>query len=345
MPFQDLIGHDGPKTMLKAAVLHDRLAQAYLFHGEDGIGKKLAAVLLTQAISCDRAPASGGADACGSCRACSQIAARTHPDFFLIEPDQDMANPQIKIEQIRELEQQIVYRPLISQRKVYIIDEADRMTLGAANALLKTLEEPASHSLFILVSSRPAALPATVRSRCQSLRFVPPARTQVEAALITTRNLPPADAHFVSMITQGRLGLAMRTDVAQMRKQQEDFAALTSASALRSVSILLTAAEALHKSDRAMEALDWIARWVRDLLLVRLGADPDHLLNRDRLADLQRDAREARPDLLLGVLDEIQAAERGASRNLNLQLALEQVLLHLRDAVRPPAPSTIPGPA
>lgn len=343
MPFHDLIGHEGPKALLQAAVRHDRLAQAYLFHGEDAIGKRLAAVLLAQAIGCDSA--AGAADGCGHCRACSQIAARTHPDFVMIEPDREMAHPQIKIEQIREMEQQIVYRPLISPRKVYVIDEADRLTAGAANALLKTLEEPAAQSLFVLVSSRPAALLATVRSRCQAVRFIPPARTQVEAALITRRNLPPADAHFLSMITQGCLGLALRADVAQIRKQQEEFAALTSARTLRSVSALLTAAEALHKADRAPEAFDWIARWVRDLLLVRVDADPDHLLNRDRLADLQRDARDARPELLLGLLDEIQAAERGAGRNLNLQLALEQVLLHLRDALMPAEPHAIPGPA
>lgn len=329
--------------MLRAALRHDRVAQAYLFHGEDGIGKKMAALLFAQAITCEHPRED--ADPCGACRACSQIAARTHPDFVLIEPDRELANPQIKIEQIRELEQQIVYRPLISPRKIYLVDEADRMTLGAANALLKTLEEPAAQSLFLLVSGRPAALPATVRSRCQAIRFVPPARIQVEAALIARRNLPPDDAHFLSMIAQGRIGLAFRTDVAHMRKQQEDFAALTSAKALRSISTLLTMAETLHKSDRGPEALEWIARYVRDLLLVRLGADPDHLLNRDRLADLQRDAREARPDLLLDVLDAIQAAERGASRNLNLHMALEQVLLHLRDALVPPAPSTKPGPA
>jgi DNA polymerase III subunit delta' len=149
------------------------------------------------------------------------------------------------------------------------------------------------------------------------------------------------------MVTQGCLGLALRLDVAQVRKQQEEFAALISARTLRSVATLLTAAEALHKADRAQEAFDWIARWVRDLLLVRLGADPDHLLNRDRLADLQRDARDARPELLLGLLDEIQAAERGAARNLNLQLALEQVLLHLREALSPPETRgmPMPGPA
>ena len=337
MPFNQLIGHDRPKAILKASLLHDRVAHAYLFHGEEGIGKKLAAILFAQTINCDTPYDDRGPDACGVCRSCLQIDARTHPDFLLIEPDRELANPQIKIEQVRQLEEQIVYRPLVSPWKVYLIDDADRLTQGAANALLKTLEEPAAHSLFLLVSSRPSALPTTVRSRCQSIRFVPPARTQVEAALITQRNLPPDDAHFLSMIAQGRIGLALRTDLAEARKQQEEFSSLTNPATLRSISTILTAAESLHKSDRALEALEWMARWGRDLLLVRLGADPDHLLNRDRLPELQRAAATVQPQLLAEVLEEIQAVERHAGRNLNLQMALEQILLHLRDAVASPA--------
>src|SRR6185436_10274410 len=146
MPFSDIIGHEGPKAILKASIRHDRVAHAYIFHGEDGIGKQLAAVRFAQAINCETAYGSQGPDACGACRSCSQIEASTHPDFLLIQPDREMANPQIKIEQIRELEQQLVYRPLLSPRKVYVIDDADRLTQGAANALLKTLEEPVGHS-------------------------------------------------------------------------------------------------------------------------------------------------------------------------------------------------------
>ncbi|MDE3018435.1 MAG: DNA polymerase III subunit delta' [Nitrospirota bacterium] len=342
MPFSQLIGHDRPKAILMASILHDRVAHAYLFHGEEGIGKKLAAILFAQTVNCDTPYGSQGPDACGTCRSCTQIDARTHPDFLVIEPDREMANPQIKIEQVRQLEEQIVYRPLVSPWKIYLLDDADRLTQGAANALLKTLEEPAAHSLFLLVSSRPSALPTTVRSRCQSIRFVPPAKTQVEAALITQRDLPPDDAHFLSMLAQGRIGLALRTDLAEARKQQDEFSSLTNPATLRSISTILTVAESLHKSDRVLEALEWLTRWGRDLLLVRMGADPEHLLNRDRLPDLQRAASTVQPQLLVQVLEEIQTVERHAGRNLNLQLALEQILLHLRDAVAPPA---LAGPA
>ena len=336
MPFLDLIGHERPTAILKASILHDRVAHAYLFFGEDGIGKRLAALRFAQAINCETDYGPEGPDACGACRSCRQIEARTHPDFLLIEPDQEQANPQIKIEQIRELEQQLVYHPLVGRRKVCLIDEADRMTPGAANALLKTLEEPPDHSLLLLITSRPSALLATVRSRCQGIRFVAPARADVETALKTKRRIPPADARFLAMVTQGRIGQALETDLAAIRVQQDEFSALTSAKSLQSVATLLTAAEALYRSDRAPEALEWIVRWIRDLILVSVGADPDHVLNRDRLPQLEEAARGLRPDALLDLLADIETIQQAATRNVNLQMALETILLRLRDAIKAP---------
>ncbi|MGH7209563.1 MAG: DNA polymerase III subunit delta' [Nitrospiraceae bacterium] len=351
MPFFDLIGHERPTAILKASILHDRVAHAYLFFGEDGIGKRLAALRFAQSINCETDYGPEGPDACGACRSCHQIEARTHPDFLLIEPDQEQApstrsgqaNPQIKIEQIRELEQQLVYHPLVGRRKVCLIDEADRMTPGAANALLKTLEEPPDHSLLLLITSRPSALLPTVRSRCQGIRFVAPARTQVEAALITKREIPPADARFLAIVTQARIGQALETDLASTRAQQDEFSALTSAKSLQSVGTLLTAAETLYRSNRAPEALEWMARWIRDLVLVSVGADPDHVLNRDRLPQLEEAARGLRPDALLDLLADIETIQQAATRNLNLQMALETILLRLRDAVKAPTDAHLAG--
>ena len=125
-------------------------------------------------------------------RSCRQIEARTHPDFFVIEPDPEQATQQIKIEQVREIEHQIMYRPLIGERKICLIDNADRMTIGAANALLKTLEEPPAHSLFLVISSRPAALPATIRSRCRQVGLVTPPAAAVAEVLIRRDGIDPA---------------------------------------------------------------------------------------------------------------------------------------------------------
>ena len=183
MPFADIIGHDSAKTLLRSAILQNRLAHAYLFHGDDRIGKRLLALRLAQALLCETVPDDPTPDACGACRACRQVDARTHPDFMVIEPDQELANPQIKIELIRDIEHQMIYRPLIGDRKICLIDDADRMTIGAANALLKTLEEPASGTLFLLVSNEPERLLPTIRSRCQSVAVPLPSAERSHAWL------------------------------------------------------------------------------------------------------------------------------------------------------------------
>lgn len=339
MPFHDVIGHERPKTILQTALRHDRIAHAYLFHGDEGIGKQLTALRFAQAINCE---SGDGSDACGVCRSCAQTEARTHPDFLLVQPDPELANPQIKIEQVRELEQQIVYHPLVGRKKIFLIDDADRMTLGAANALLKTLEEPPEHSVLLLVSGRPSALPATVRSRCQALRFAPPARTQVEAALILKREIPPAEARLLAAASQSRLGAALTMDLAATRAALDELCTVASPQTLRSVTAILTAAEAFHKSDRGPEVLDWLAQWIRDLLLVSIGADQDHLIHADRLPLLKNAARGAQADQLAGLLDDIDQLQRSAGRNLNLHMALENVLLRLREALGA-APATTPA--
>jgi DNA polymerase-3 subunit delta' len=309
------------------------LAHAYLFHGEASIGKRMTAVRLAQVLNCDHPILTETPDSCGQCRSCLQIAARTHPDYIVIEPDPEAATPQIKIEQVRELEQYFVYRPLIGERKICLIDDADRMTIGAANALLKTLEEPPGQSLFILVTGRLHALPITIRSRCQTLRFTTPARTQVEAALILQRELPPDDARFLALLTDGRIGEALTMNVAEVRARQQECLALVKPESLASSTTILSASEGLAKSDRGEETLAWLTRWIRDLVIVIVGGDQDQILHLDQLAELQRYADRSDIDLLLTLLSDIEKHAQQATRHLNVQMALETTFLRLREAL------------
>ena len=333
MPFTDIIGHEQPISLLQATLCNERLAHAYLFYGESRIGKLMTAVRLAQALNCERLSQTEIQDSCGHCRSCLQIAARTHPDYFVIEPDQKAATPQIKIEQVREIEQQFIYRPLVGERKICLIDDADRLTIGAANALLKTLEEPPGHSLFVLVTSRLHALPITIRSRCQALRFTTPARTQVEAALILKRELPPADARFLAVFTDGRIGEALTSNVADVHARQQECLTLVKRESLTSSAAILSTSESLAKTDRGEETLAWLARWIRDLVIVMVDGDQDQILHIDQLADLRRYAQRADIDTLLTILGDIERTEQQATRHLNVQMALETTFLRLREAL------------
>ena len=333
MPFADITGHEQPISLLQATLCNRRLAHAYVFYGEARIGKLMTAVRLAQALNCEQPSQTVAQDSCGRCRSCLQIAARTHPDYFVIEPDPKAATPQIKIEQVREIEQQFVYRPLIGERKICLIDDADRLTIGAANALLKTLEEPPGDSLFILVTSRLHALPITIRSRCQALRFTTPARTQVEAALILKRELPPADARFLAVFADGRIGEALTVDVADVRVRQQECLTLVKPESLMSSATILSAAESLAKTDRGEETLTWLTRWIRDLVIVIVDGDHDQILHLDHVTDLRRYAQRADIDALLTLLNDIERIEQQATRHLNVQMALETTFLSLREAL------------
>src|SRR5438270_9920961 len=218
MLFKNIIGHEQPKRFLQSALQSGRLPHALLFHGQDRIGKRLMAKVLAQTVNCEAEPALSPPDACGACRSCHQIDIGSHPDVTIIEATSGKG----ETEQTRDIESRFIYRPLVGSRKIVILDNADLLRQEAANALLKTIEEPPPDSLIILVSSHPESLLPTIRSRCQEIRFAPLALDQVEAAVRRQRGLPQQDIRFLAVISGGRLGLALEADPETLRAERAE---------------------------------------------------------------------------------------------------------------------------
>ena len=168
-------GHHAVLSRLERALAQDRLAHALLFSGPQGVGKSTVALALGQALGCEEAPGRG----CGVCHTCDRIRRGVHPDVLWVEAE----TRQIKIEQIRLLEDRLAQGPNESRALVIVIDEAERLNIAAANALLKSLEEPRLDVHFVLVTAAPHRLPITVRSRCQRFRFSPLRDSDLEAVL------------------------------------------------------------------------------------------------------------------------------------------------------------------
>ena len=164
MPLAELLGQDGARARLQRQLLAGRLPQALIFAGPPGVGKTLAARLLAGVLCC-RQPRDG--DACGHCSACLQNQRRRHPDVLVLAPE----NRQLKIEQVVEAQDFVSRMPVVAKRRVVIFRQAEALNETAANALLKTLEEPSAGNFFVLVSSNHQSLPATILSRCQLLLF------------------------------------------------------------------------------------------------------------------------------------------------------------------------------
>jgi DNA polymerase-3 subunit delta' len=181
MPFRDVVGHRRLVGLLARSVRHDTLPPSLILSGPSGIGKRMVALATAQALNCLDASARESGDACGRCAACVRIARGVHPDVPIVAPGDSGS---IKVDEIREVVDRAAYRPFEGRRRVVIVDDADALVPAAQNALLKTLEEPPSASVFLLVTSRPDVLLPTVRSRCPRLRFQALAPEDVASALV-----------------------------------------------------------------------------------------------------------------------------------------------------------------
>src|SRR5688500_18417822 len=219
MPFRDLVGHTRLVTLLSRAVARNTLPPSLLLAGPAGVGKRRVAVATASALNClDPKPGTLEHDACGLCAACRRIERGVHPDVVVIEPGDSGA---IKIEPIREVIDQAGYRPFEGRRRVVIVDEADAMVPQAQNALLKTLEEPPSASVFMLVSSMPDALLATVLSRCPRLRFAPLSVADVADALMRDHEYGEADARAAAADADGSIGRALAAESVDLAEARD----------------------------------------------------------------------------------------------------------------------------
>lgn len=226
MSLKNIIGQPKAITMLLGMLQRQRVASSYIFCGESGIGKRIAAINFAKALNCTHegqeiraggqdyqtaGPEPGHHDACDACTSCTKIDAGVHPDFLLIAPEDRI----IKIDEIRLIEEALSYKPFEARRKVIIIDEAESMNISAANAFLKTLEEPPADSVIILITAKPGALPDTIRSRCSRVNFYPLSRKACREVL--DGRYQGQDLDLVVTLSMGRPGSAHTNDLREER--------------------------------------------------------------------------------------------------------------------------------
>lgn len=332
MPFHTIIGHQRPIKWLQTAVETNHLGHAYLFHGEPAIGKRYTAMALTQLLHCEHPPLDSTPDACGTCRSCHQVEQAIHPDCLIIQPeDTQKQNPKIKIDQIRAIEHLVIYRPLVGSHKVCLIDDADTMTTEAANALLKTLEDPPDHCLFLLVSSRPEHLLPTIRSRCIALRFSPLPVSTIDEFLRKQGSMESGDAQLVSTFSEGRLGQALHLDPEELKVKLRQYWALLFGEHRTSTAQVFDISESLVKSNQVPEAIYWFQQGLRDVLLLALDESNAPMFYRDQEPALRQLAQQMTPAAIIELSQELNQLERGQQRNLNMQIGLEQFFFHLQD--------------
>ncbi|HIC90535.1 MAG TPA: DNA polymerase III subunit delta' [Syntrophaceae bacterium] len=322
MPFKDIIGQDRAIGFLKNAIRKDRLAHAYLFTGIDGIGKRTTAINLAMVVNC-LLPKDW--DSCGECLSCRKIQRGNHPDVQIIEPDGQF----IRIEQVRELSRSLYFRPIEGKKKVCIIANGEKMQHTAANALLKTLEEPPSHILIVITAPESKDLLPTMVSRCQNIGFNPLAPAIITKRLCEERGLDRRTAHILSFLAEGSLGRALSMDSQSLLEKREYLINEVCNISFREAGKISTFAEAMGKStDDLLDTLEILKSLIRDIMVLKNakeGVCPIiHIDCMDKIRDWCKRFSSAR---LFEIFTTINEAKKAINRNVNRVLVLETMLL------------------
>jgi DNA polymerase-3 subunit delta' len=338
MTLASVLGQPRAIDALQAALRTGAVHHAYLFSGPEGVGKELAAVGLAQALTCPEQPDVG----CGTCASCLRVVKGLHPDVTWVMPDEERVSRglagrsdftgtpsrELRVEQIRDLQERLALRGLESKRKVAILVSAQAMNVQAQNAFLKTLEEPPPGTTLVLVASAMDKLLPTIRSRCSKVHFGPLPVELVAGRVREERKLDAATAELAAVMAGGSLGRALALDVDALAQRKDVLHAFEALRGEDAVGLLRFAEAHGGSREDAEGVLELLVLWTRDVALARVGRE-ESLANRD-LKDLALEVASRTSEALLHRRHALLEGARAAiTRNGAPRLQLERMLIEL----------------
>ncbi len=339
--FGKFLGNEDLKTTFERLFMEDRLPQSSIFTGKTGIGKSSFALEIARANACRDSSAPAACNVCGACKRASKFTLPTsgkkddyervffseHPDVGLVIPNKQ----RIYVEAIRDLEREANFRPYEANKRFFVIDSAEKLTQQAANALLKTLEEPTETTFIILVTSRPSYLPTTIRSRCQTFRFAPVKTQSIEKLLFGEKQLPSEDAKLVARVSRGSVGKALEIDPDEYREQRSRmFDALKAIAAHGNLAGVLRTAEEMSAVKTREDFEDYLS--IMQLLihdLWKLEGGSDDLVNYDIAEDLEKFSVNLNRSQLTAWLEEIEMLRENLFYNLNRKISSDALFMKM----------------
>jgi DNA polymerase-3 subunit delta' len=341
--FEEILGHRASLELLARMRAAQRIPHALLLQGPEGVGKATVARAFAASLLCespvDRA-------ACDACTSCNLFSAGSHPDFSFVGllPKTESANAAatdsttksdeetrkgILIEQIRDLSQRAGHAPRMAQRRVFMLDPADRMMIAAQNALLKTLEEPPGNSTLLLIASRPHLLLPTIRSRCFSLPFAA-LRSSELAGLLESRGYDRQEALARASLAEGRPGVALELDIESLRTRRDsvlDMLESLSASPTIPADMSVMAAELAGKTETDLVQGLWLLQaLLRDAARAGTRTGDPNLVHIDAADRLQRLGRDLDPLRAASLVRSVERLRADLRFNLNRMLVAESLL-------------------
>lgn len=324
--FNEIIGNEQIIKNLQRAMRYDRVSHAYILGGQAGSGKMLIARAFAKSLQCENAVE----NPCGVCSSCKTFESDNNPDVFYVRPTKSKT---LGADDIRE---QVLKRVDIKQYrykyKIFIIENADKMTVAAQNVFLKTLEEPPRYAVFLLLAENMDLFLPTVLSRCVSFKIRPLGNEQVEAYMVKSRGVLREEASFLAEYAGGSIGKAIKLsedeDFSRMREEITDRLFNLKDTDL---AIAMMWAKEMEKYKESPEMLDIVYMWYRDVLAAKKLGDEKYIIQKDKL---QKIFAQAKKETLTGLgksLSAVWQAKRQLWQNGNFVLTMEIMLMKIKE--------------
>lgn len=325
--FSDIIGQEQIKEHLTNAIAAKKISHAYIINGEKSSGKEFIAKIFAMALQCER----GGTNPCQECHSCKQALSENQPDIIRVMHEKPNT---VSVDDIsRQVNNDVGIKPYSSRYKVYLINEAEKMTVQAQNAILKTLEEPPEYVVILLLTTNVNSLLSTIQSRCVVLNMKPVSDDLVRKYLMEEIQVPDYKAEVCVAFARGNIGKA------KLLATSEEFdnikaEALSLLKYVQDMELNEVIAAVKKISDYKLEIndyLDIMTVWYRDVLLFKATKDVNHLVFREEVQALRKIARRSSYEGIEKVIDALQKAKNRLNANVNFELTMELLLLEIKE--------------
>ena len=325
--FADIVGQEQLKEHLQNAIAMNKVSHAYIINGERNAGKEFIARVFAMALQCEKKEA----EPCGECHSCKQALSNNQPDIIYISHEKPNT---IGVEDIRaQINNDIVIKPYSSPRKIYIVNEGEKMTPQAQNALLKTLEEPPEYAVIVILTTNVEALLPTVLSRCVVLNMKPVSDALVKKYLMEQLGVPDYKANICVAFARGNIGKAkLLASSEEFEKVKDEAISLVKNINDMEIHEIVKAIKKIseYKFD-VNDYLDILMAWYRDVLFFKATKDVNSLVFKEEIQQIMRVSDRSTYEGIETIVNALQSAKKRLEANVNFDLTMELLLLAIQE--------------
>lgn len=325
--FRTIVGQEQMKEQLKNGIRAGKVSHAYIINGEKSSGKEYLAKVFAQTLQCEQ----GGEEPCEECHSCKQAQTNNQPDIIRVTHEKPNT---ISVDDIRaQINNDVAIKPYSSKYKIYIVNEAEKMTAQAQNAILKTLEEPPEYAVIMLLTSNVNSLLPTILSRCVVLNMKPVADEKMKKFLMEEMQVPDYKAEVCVAFARGNVGKAkaLATSEDFENVKNEALSLIKYIHEMELSEIIAAIKKITEYKLEITDYLDILAIWYRDVLLFKATADANHLVFREEIGALRKNAANTTYEGIETVIKALETAKRRLDANVNFDLTMELLMLSIQE--------------